>query len=236
MNFALARDEAVSRKLSGSDTHSRCHGPVARSKSWIMPSSMVATCWRTALAAASISSLEIGLRFCGMVEDAPRPGTNGSDTSPNSVADMHHDVGGDLAQRAGDQAEQRHRFGDAVARDVPGDRRLIRPSSSQNSFCISRPPSPIEASVPAAPENSPSSTRGQRLFDALDVAIDRRQPDRGLVAEGDGQRLLQMGAARPSAYRDISAPLRRRMCAELPQIARDNGQRRADLQHVGRCP
>ena len=50
-----------------------------------MPSSMVATCWRTALAAASINSLEIGLRFCGMVDDAPRPGTNGSDTSPNSV-------------------------------------------------------------------------------------------------------------------------------------------------------
>src|ERR1700682_1830440 len=88
MNLALASEDAVRRKLSGSETHSRCHGPVARSKSWIMPSSMVATCCRTAFAAASINSLDIGLRFCGIVEDAPLPGTNGSDTSPNSVADI----------------------------------------------------------------------------------------------------------------------------------------------------
>jgi hypothetical protein len=41
-----------------------------------------------ALAAASITSLEIGLRFGGMVDEAPRPGTKGSDTPPNSVADI----------------------------------------------------------------------------------------------------------------------------------------------------
>lgn len=33
-----------------------------------------------------MSSLEIGLRFCGIVEDAPRPGMKGSETSPSSVA------------------------------------------------------------------------------------------------------------------------------------------------------
>src|SRR3954464_274902 len=37
---------------------------------------------------ASISSEEIGLRFCGMVEDAPRPFTNGSYSSANSVDAM----------------------------------------------------------------------------------------------------------------------------------------------------
>ena len=32
-----------------------------------------------------MSSQEIGLRFCGMVEDEPRPCTNGSNASPTSV-------------------------------------------------------------------------------------------------------------------------------------------------------
>jgi hypothetical protein len=41
---------------------------------------------KTDLAAARMSSLEIGLRFCGIVEDAPRPGTKGSETSPSLVA------------------------------------------------------------------------------------------------------------------------------------------------------
>ena len=69
---------AVSTKLSGIAIHSACQGPVARSKSWTMASSMRPACWRTAFAAASIGSEEIGLRFCGIVEEAPRPLTNGS--------------------------------------------------------------------------------------------------------------------------------------------------------------
>jgi hypothetical protein len=50
----------------------------ARSKSRIIGSTINPACWRTALAAASISSLEIGLRFCGIVLLAPRPLTKGS--------------------------------------------------------------------------------------------------------------------------------------------------------------
>lgn len=38
--------------------------------------------------AASINSDEIGLHFCGMVEEAPRPVTKGSYTSANSVEAM----------------------------------------------------------------------------------------------------------------------------------------------------
>ena len=68
----------MSTKLCGSAIHSACQGPVARSKSWIMASSISPASWRTALAAASIISEEIGLRFCGMVLLAPRPGTKGS--------------------------------------------------------------------------------------------------------------------------------------------------------------
>ena len=72
MNFACAREPAVRMKLSGIAIHSTCHGPVARSKSGTMASSMSAACCRTAFALASRISDEIGLRFCGMVEEAPR--------------------------------------------------------------------------------------------------------------------------------------------------------------------
>ena len=41
---------------------------------------------REIFALASRTSDEIGLRFCGMVEDAPRCEENGSNTSPISVA------------------------------------------------------------------------------------------------------------------------------------------------------
>ena len=78
MNFAWLRAPAVSTKLSGIAIHSACQGPVARSKSWIMASSIRPACCRTALEAAKISSDEIGLRFWGMVLLAPRPVTKGS--------------------------------------------------------------------------------------------------------------------------------------------------------------
>ena len=66
--FGLASAPAVSTKLSGIAIHSgmpRARSP-ARSRGSCRRAS-APTCWRTALAAASISSLEIGLRFCGMV-------------------------------------------------------------------------------------------------------------------------------------------------------------------------
>src|SRR4051794_9924722 len=76
--FGLVQRACGEDKLSGIAIHSACHGPVARSKSCTIASSISPACWRTPLHAASISSDEIGLRFCGMVEDAPRPLTNGS--------------------------------------------------------------------------------------------------------------------------------------------------------------
>ncbi|MNC91027.1 hypothetical protein D3C83_72130 [compost metagenome] len=85
MNFDWASEPAASRKACGSADHSTCQGPVARSKSVIMASSMAPACWRTILPAARMNSQEIGLRFCGMVLEEPLPFTNGSNTSPSSV-------------------------------------------------------------------------------------------------------------------------------------------------------
>ena len=71
------------------------------------------------------------------------------------------------------------------------------------------------------------------LLQALGMAVEHGQPDRGLVAEGDRQRLLQVGA---TGHRRIAVLLR--------QVSEDGAQRRdvfldnletgADPQHVGR--
>src|SRR5881628_398412 len=58
-----------------------------------------------------------------MVLDAPRPCAKGSYASPTSV---HHqlDIHRQLAERAGDQAEEAADLRNRVALRVPGDRRL----------------------------------------------------------------------------------------------------------------
>lgn len=72
----------------GMAAHSRCQGPEARSKSVIMASRPRAAWLRSSLEAAKMTSAEMGLRFWGMVEEAPRWETNGSDSSPNSLEAM----------------------------------------------------------------------------------------------------------------------------------------------------
>ena len=64
---------ALSANACGSAIHSACQGPVARSWSCTIASSMTGTSWRTFLAQARMNSQAIGLRFCGMVLLPPRP-------------------------------------------------------------------------------------------------------------------------------------------------------------------
>ena len=149
-------------KLSGTAIHSRCHGPVARSKSCTMASSISPACCRTALAVARISSDEIGLRFCGMVEEPPRPFTKGSCASPpNSVAIISMMSVAILAS----VPVTRPRKPTASARPSRATCQVIggcaRPSSAQNASCTASPLSPSEAEVPAAPANWPISARGR---------------------------------------------------------------------------
>ena len=111
-----------------------------------------------------ISPHEIGLRFCGIVELAPRPGHKRLAASPNSVADISITSIGDLAEAAAEQRQELHGLGDAVAGDVPGDRRLgeaelARPARRTVRSAAS--PLPSEARVPAAPPNCADSTRGR---------------------------------------------------------------------------
>ena len=72
----------------GSREASACHGPVAaflvlRHGSEHQRHHRL----RAARAPPARIRTEIGLRFCGMVEEEPRPATWGSDTSPTSVCE-----------------------------------------------------------------------------------------------------------------------------------------------------
>ena len=65
----------VSTKACGSASISACQGPVARSWSAAIAPNITGTSACTVRAAARMYSLAIGLRFCGMVDDEPRPAT-----------------------------------------------------------------------------------------------------------------------------------------------------------------
>ena len=90
-----------------------------------------------------------------------------------------------------------HRLGDAVAGDVPGDRRV-----AEFEFAREFGAAPDDFGAFAergqragrAAELSEQDTRPE-LRQPLGVAIERRQPDRRLVAEGYRQCVLQMGAS-----------------------------------------
>jgi hypothetical protein len=151
----------VAMNACGIATHSACHGPVARSKSCAMASSINAHCWRTTLAAATISSEEIGLRFCGMVLLEPRPCWNGSKASANSVAISNIMS---VPTLASDPVTSPVSI-TASARPSRDTCQVTSASPSCSSRIIAartrRPSAPSEASVPAAPPNWPTSTRGR---------------------------------------------------------------------------
>ena len=67
------------------------------------------------------------------------------------------------------------------------------------------------------------------------MAVEHGEPDRDLVAEGDGQRLLQMGAA---GHRRVAMLLREigRGSAQFADVAVDRVERVAHLQRRRRCP
>ena len=110
-----------------------------------------------------------------------------------------------------------------------------RPSSSHIAFCTSRPLSPSDAKrAGGAGELADEDPRAE-LLQPLGMAVEHGEPDRGLVAEGDGQRLLQMGA---SGHRRVAMALRRsaRIGAASPMSSLDQRQAVAHLKDDGACP
>ena len=107
-----------------------------------------------------------------------------------------------------------------------------RPSSSISPACTLRPSAPSEASVPAAPPNSPTSTRGRSCSSRSRWRCDRGEQRRALKPKVSGTaccRLLRPGHRRVAvALRQVGERGRDRLHVLLDQV-----ERRADL-HDGR--
>ena len=107
-----------------------------------------------------------------------------------------HDVDGDLGERAGDEAEEGDGLGHAVAGGVPGDGGLGEVQLAGEGG--------LHGEALVAERGERAGGAGElhdeearlQLIEALAVPLDHGQPDGGLVAEGDGQGMLQVRAAR----------------------------------------
>ncbi|MNQ93279.1 hypothetical protein D3C85_1087380 [compost metagenome] len=139
--------------ICGSVSHSACQPPSARSCSCTMPASIVATSGGTRTATVSTAAQPTGLRLCGIVLEPPRPGPDGSATSPTSVCIIRDKSRAILPSvpvsrpSAVATATSRSRWA------CQGSAGRSRPSSRANCAATAGALSPRLASVPAAPPN-----------------------------------------------------------------------------------
>ena len=150
----------IRQKISGKATHSISHGPVLRSWSATIASIKLAASWRTTEMLAWMYRHEIGLRFCGMVLDEPRPGAKGSNTSATSVCIKSFTSMAILPSEPPTmprKAPTSAKLSRTVCQLISG---WPRPSSCMSAAWVSIAPFSSDDSVPEAPPNSPTSTRG----------------------------------------------------------------------------
>ena len=104
------------------------------------------------------------MRFCGMVEDEPRPSWNGSNTSSTSVCIISFTSKAILPQmpvtRPRKQPTSAMRSC-TVCQAISG---WARSSSLASSTWVRRPSLPSDDSVPAAPPNSNTNVRSLSCF------------------------------------------------------------------------
>ena len=183
-------------------------------------------------AAASADIASTGLRFCGMADEPPLPGFAPSDSSPTSVCARSATSLGDLAHRAGGDAERRGDSRDAIALGVPGQIGLGQRRAPRRAIAATAgPASPSEASVPTAPPNcSGSAVADAERVERAQLAHGEREPARRLEAEGDRRRLLQ---ERPAGHHRVAVPLgeRRGALGDAVQLAHEQVEAVAHLEH-----
>ena len=144
----------------GHSASSACQAPRARSCSCGIVASSAATRCGARCAAASATIDATGLRLCGIADEPPRPGSLGSASSPTSYWPIKRDVGRDLAEAAGQDAEFAAQADPFVALRVPGTRRHRRARAPRPCVAAPTPPCPfICASVPTAPPSCTLSAR-----------------------------------------------------------------------------
>ena len=141
---------------------------------------------------------------------ASRPPETGSNASPRVARAEGGDVVSDLAQGRGDETEETGRLRHRVARHVPDGGRLAQPETRQQPLAHLRAaPAEGRQGPHRAAELAHEDARAQ-LFQALDVAADRRQPARDLGAERERQ-----GVAAEGARRHRRVPVPRRQAGEV---------------------
>ena len=141
------------RTSSGSVSHSACHPPRPRSCSCGIAANIVATSPGARTAAASATAQATGLRFCGIVEEPPRPGADGSAASAISLCASSETSRAILPRtpttfpHAAASAAKRSRSA------CHGNAGSVRPSSRARASATSSPRPPSDARVPDAPPN-----------------------------------------------------------------------------------
>src|SRR6185437_11126068 len=228
---ACAKAPAVSTKICGSASISLCHGPVPRSwSSAIAANSSGSSAW-TPRDAARIYSLAIGLRFCGMVLEPPRPTWCGSLTSAISLCISRITSVATLARlpqtkpRKAAVSTMRSRL------TCQGDAGAASPSSLAS-------PSVTAAFLAERGERAGSAGKlhGQhaptQFVEPRQMIDERREPNRAFVAEGHRQRVLQVRP--PRHYRAaMSLRLLGKSARASGDVALDDGESLAHLQHHG---
>ena len=145
---------------------------------------------------------------------------------------QQHDVGRDLGERAGDERKELHRLRKAVAGDVPGyvgigEAELARKCGAHFE--------------PLAAEGGERAGRAAELhhldtwlqfLEPLRVALKHGEPDGRLVAERDGQRLLQMSAPRHHSIAVLVAERGKRL-AKGGDVLANEAEAFAHLKHAG---
>ena len=145
-----------------------------------------------------------------------------------------HHVKGDLAEAAGQQRQKLHGFGDAVAGDVPGDRRVAEAEFASEFGAAAHG---LRALAERGERAGGAAELGEqharaKFRKARGMAVEGGEPDCRLVAEGDRQGVLQMGAAGHRGVA-IAAGEVGEVAARRREISLDQLEPGADLQHHG---
>ena len=184
------------------------------------------------LGAARISSQEIGLRFCGMVEDEPRPCTNGSNASPTSVCIISITSVAILASVPVTSPRNDTVSAKPSRATCQGDGRAAEPEFGHQRV--------VHGEALVAERGQRAGRAGEladqharlQFSEALAVARDHAEPDRRLVAERHRQGVLQVRAA---GHHRVAMLLGERgeRRVERGQVGLDQRQRIAHLQDSG---
>ena len=150
------------RRRTGSVAHSACQAPAARSCSWPMHASIVATRPGARRAAATAAMAATGLRLCGIVDEPPRP-SPASCASPTSVCASSTTSNPALPHAPAATPSAPARVASRVRSVCHGSTGACSPSRRANAAATAGPSSPSAANVPAAPPSwaarAPSASR-----------------------------------------------------------------------------